>query len=82
MVLAFRTHDSILINWYNENLKMATDVSLLSLFAADKGQIEESRRRTFQQWGKASNLSSEQYQLREEFLAAQEMAKDGKLIVW
>jgi hypothetical protein len=61
---------------------MAIDVSTLSLFAADKDQIEESRRRTFQEWGKASNLSPEQYQMREEFLAAQDMAKDNRLVVW
>jgi len=58
------------------------DLSSLSLFAADKDQIKESRRRTYQQWGKPLNMSPEQYRLREESLAALETSTDGKLVVW
>jgi hypothetical protein len=65
--------------------RMAIDLSSLSslsIFAASKDQIEESWRRTFEEWGKTDNLSLEQYQMREESLAAMETSKDGKLVIW
>jgi hypothetical protein len=61
---------------------MTTDLSSLSLFAANNAQMEETWRRTYEEWGKTSNMSPEQHHMREASLAALETSRDGKLVVW
>jgi hypothetical protein len=60
-----------------------TDLSSLSLFAANKAQVEEAWRRTYEQWGKTRNLSPEQHRMREASLAEDlETSRDGKQVIW
>jgi len=57
-----------------------TDLASLSLFRATPAQVEESRRRTWPQWG--GTLSLTEYLARYAELDLVEPAKDGRLITW
>jgi hypothetical protein len=56
------------------------DLASLSLFRATREQTEESRRRTFPQWG--GPLSLTDYLARDATMESGEHAKDGKWITW
>ncbi|KAG2150248.1 uncharacterized protein EDB93DRAFT_1240282 [Suillus bovinus] len=56
------------------------DLASLSLFRGTPAQVEESRRRTFPQWG--GTLSLTDYLARDVTMESGEHAKDGKLITW
>lgn len=56
------------------------DLASLSLFRATPAQTEESRRRTFPQWG--GTLSQTDYLARDAAMELGEYAKDGKWITW
>lgn len=56
------------------------DLASLSLFRATQAQAEESRRRTFLQWG--GTLSLTDYLTRDATMELGEHAKDGKWITW
>jgi hypothetical protein len=56
------------------------DLASLSLFRATREQTEESRRRSFPQWG--GTLSLTDYLARDAAMELGEHAKDGKLITW
>ncbi|KAF8159770.1 hypothetical protein B0H34DRAFT_417317 [Crassisporium funariophilum] len=57
-----------------------TAFSSLSLFPANLEQILESRKRTFQQWGKG--VTFEEYMERDARTDMHEVAQDGRLITW
>ncbi|KAG1876637.1 hypothetical protein DFJ58DRAFT_182730 [Suillus subalutaceus] len=56
------------------------DLASLSLFRATSAQTEESRRRTFPQWGGALSLTD--FLARDATMESGEHAKDGKWITW
>jgi hypothetical protein len=59
---------------------LKVDFASLSLFPATPAQVEESRLRTFPQWG--GTLSWTEYIGRYVEMDVVEPAKDGKLITW
>jgi hypothetical protein len=60
--------------------ELRVDIALLSLFPATPAQLEESRLRTWPQWG--GTLSLREYLGRYAEMDIVESAKDGKLITW
>jgi hypothetical protein len=60
--------------------ELRVDIALLSLFPATPAQLEESRLRTWPQWG--GTLSLKEYLGRYTEMDIVESAKDGKLITW
>ena len=60
--------------------KPKIDLATLSLFRATRAQVEESRRRSWPQWG--GTLSLTEYLAREAKMECMEHATEGKLITW
>jgi hypothetical protein len=60
--------------------ELKVDLASLSLFRATPAQVEESRLRTWPQWG--APLSLKEYLGRYTKMDTEESATDGKLITW
>lgn len=55
-------------------------LSQLSLFVATRPQIEESRRRSYPEWGKGMTL--EAFEERDNLLDRSEVAADNRFTTW